>query len=184
MPPDGRAPDSVSLRTPHSALRIECGFTLLELLVAIFVLGVAVSGAVAAIYAAGRSADLAREKTVAADLAGDALADALYSAEEHREANAGALDFGAAPFNALPYEQKSADALGPAGCQKKGERYAYGWLWRAHSFDAAAGVYSLDVWVFRHPTDTTVLWGYAPDSDAKRRQTLFYARTRLETRKP
>jgi len=191
MSATGRAAGPSSSRTPHPAFRTECGFTLLELLVAIFVLAVAVSGAIAAIYAAGRSADLARERTVAADLAGDALADALAAAQVYREDNGGTLSF---EYNATSAEWLR---LGPAGYQKTGYRvkegsikdYSYGWLWRAHSFDAATGLYSLDIWVFRHPDvqsdpAKTVDWGRAPDSDAKRRQTLFYARSHLEARKP
>jgi prepilin-type N-terminal cleavage/methylation domain-containing protein len=170
--------------------RSDCGFTLLELLVAIFVLAMAVSGAVAAIYAAGRSADQAREHTVAADLAGDALADALAAAELYRESSGGALSF---DYNATSAEWLR---LGPAGYQETGYRrkgavtdYSYGWLWRAHSFEAATGLYSLDVWVFRNPDVQSdpariVDWGRAPDSDAKKRQTLFYGRTHLEARKP
>lgn len=162
------------------------GFTLLELLIAIFVLAIAVSGTMAAIYAAGRSADFARERTLAADLARTALADALYSAEVAREANDGRLVFSTPPGKFEP-----DDALGPGGYQKKGYRRrgggtdeTYGWLWRAHSYDAAAGLYSVDVWVFRNPDQASVAWGYARDSAAKTRQTLFYMRSKLESRKP
>lgn len=158
------------------------GFTLLELLIAIFVLAIAVAGTIGVIYAAGRNANFARERTLATDLARTALADALYSAEEIREDNAGRLSF---TYN------KPDDSLGPAGCQKKGYRRrgggtdeTYGWLWRAHSYDAAAGLYSVDVWVFRNPDQPSVAWGYAKDSAAKTRQTLFYARAKLENRKP
>ncbi len=161
------------------------GFTLLELLIAIFVLAIAVFGTISVIYAAGRNVTFAREKTVAADLARTALADALYSAEEIREANDGALSF---TYNATSPDDLK---LGPAGYQKTGSRRrgggtdeTYGWLWRAHTYDAAAGLYSLDVWVFRNPDRPTVDWGSAPDSAAKTRQTLFYMRSKLESRKP
>jgi prepilin-type N-terminal cleavage/methylation domain-containing protein len=167
------------------------GFTLMELLVAIFVLSLAVAGTIGVIYAAGRSTDFTRERAVAATLADAALADALYAAEDYRENHGGVLDFGDAPFTAAPYSQKPDDALGPAGCQKTGYRkkggatdFSYGWLWRAHSFDAATGLYSLDVWVFRHPSEPSVAWGYAKDSTLKRRQTLFYLRARLGGRRP
>lgn len=166
--------------------RARAGFTLAELLVAMFVLVMAVAGAVAVIVVAGRGASNARNRLVAEELARTALADAHYAAEAYRSMNSGALDFAAAPFNAMPYEQKPSDPLGPAGCQKRDPSTApaIGWVWRAHSFDAAAGTYALDVWVFRNPTEPAVLWGSATDSDLKRQNTLMYLQTRLEARKP
>jgi hypothetical protein len=163
----------------------------MELLVAIFVLALAVAGTIGVIYAAGRSTGFARQRAVARALADVAVADALYAAEDYRENHAGALDFGDAPFNAAPYSQRADDALGPAGCQKTGYRkrggltdYTYGYLWRAHSFDAATGLYSLDVWIFRNPSEPDVAWGYAKSSGAKTRQTIFYLRTRVGGRAP
>jgi len=184
----GSRPPSLKLWTAAAealAKESRAGFTLLELLIAIFVLAVAVSGTIGVMYAAGRSANFARERTLAADLARTALADALYSAEVAREANGGALSF---TYNATsPNDLK----LGPAGYQQTGYRRrgggtdeTYGWLWRAHSYDAAVGLYSVDVWVFRNPGQPSVAWGSAPDSAAKTRQTLFYMRSKLENRKP
>jgi prepilin-type N-terminal cleavage/methylation domain-containing protein len=171
--------------------RARAGFTLVELLIAIFVLAVAVAGTIGVIYAAGRSSRFTRERSVAAALADTALADALYAVEVYREDHGGALNFGAAPFNAPPYVQKPDDMLGAAGCQRTRYRKragvddsTYGWLWRAHSFEAATGLYSLDVWVFRNPGEPSVAWGYAPDSASKARQTLFYLRAKVEARKP
>jgi prepilin-type N-terminal cleavage/methylation domain-containing protein len=171
------------------------GFSLMELLIAIFVLSVAVAGTIGVIYAAARTAGFARRRALAPGLAEVALADALYAAEEYRELHAGALDFGDTSFFAPAdgYSQiMPGDELGPAGCQRTGYRkragvtdFGYGWLWRAHSFEAATGLYSLDVWVFRSPTEQWVKWGYADERYRAelRRDTLFYMRTKLETRK-
>jgi len=154
------------------------GFSLVEVLVAMFVLALAVAGAVSVVVVAGRSAAGAREKLLAEQLARTALADAAYAAEDLRTANSGQLAF-------APYDGGS-DRLGPIGYERRDPRTApaYGWLWRAHSFDAAAGLYSLDVWVFKSPAEKAVQWGQAPDSPLKRQQTLLYLRSRLETRKP
>jgi prepilin-type N-terminal cleavage/methylation domain-containing protein len=156
------------------------GFTLVELLVAIFVLAMAVAGAVAVIMTAGRSAAGARDKLLAEELARTALADAAYTADEMRAANDGLLSF--------VYNTNANDLhLGPAGYQRIGPSAAapsVGWLWRAHSFDPAVGAYSLDVWVFRNPTEPSVSWGGAPDSALKRQQTLLYLQSKVETRKP
>jgi prepilin-type N-terminal cleavage/methylation domain-containing protein len=175
----------------HAAAPAQAGFTLIELLVAIFVLAMAVAGAVAVVYSAGRNSTAARERCAAAELARCALADVETAACLYRENNGGALNFGAPPFDMPPYSQRAADALGPAGCQRAGYRKrgaaddrTYGWLWRAHSFDAATGLYSADIWVFRDPEEIYVQWGLAPDSALKSRCTLFYLRTRLGTRGP
>ncbi len=184
-------PPSTLHLPPTRAIHVRrSGFTLAELLVAMFVLTMAVAGAVAVIVAAGRSSSAARDKLLAEELGRTALADALYAAELYRSDNAEALDFGAAPFNASPYEQKTADSLGPAGCEKHGDRdpgaatdLSYGWVWRAHSFDPAIGAYSLDIWVFRNPAEADVNWGQAANADAKRQNTLLYLQTRLEARK-
>lgn len=165
-------------RSVFAASRRRAGFTLVELLVAMFVLALAVAGAVGVIAAAGRSAAGAREKLVAEELARTALADAADTAQALRAANSGKLFF-------VTYNSGS-DVLGPIGFEKRDPRTApgTGWLWRAHSFDPAIGAYSLDVWVFQNPAEASVKWGQAADSDLKRRQTLFYLRTRLESRKP
>ena len=155
------------------------GFSLVEVLVAMFVLALAVAGAVSVVVVAGRSAAGAREKLLAGELARTALAAAEVYAEDARNSHGGALALDPGTFVA-------ADALGPAGFQQTGPGVApaYGWLWRAHSFDAATGLYSLDVWVFQSPAEKAVQWGRAPDSPLKREQTLLYLRSRLETRKP
>ncbi len=183
-------PPATEYRQPSTGHR-QRGFTLLELLIAIFVLAVAMGGALGAVYAAGRRSSFARQRTVAADLVATAMSDVLYAAESAREMHGGVLSFGDTPFNSSPYEQKTDDALGPGGCQRKGYRmragstdYTYGWLWRAHSWDAATGLYSVDVWVFRNPDEPSVTWGCAPDSPSKHEQTLFYLRTKVETRGP
>ena len=147
------------------------GFTLAELLVAMFVLAMAVAGALAVIQAAGKAATGAREKLVADELCRTALADALYTAEGIRDANGGALGFASDPYSRNGYRMSGAAT-----------DFTYGWLWRAHSFDAANGLYSLDVWAFRNPNEPSVLWGAAPDTDLKRRETLLFIRSKLEAR--
>jgi len=160
-------------RTPNPEPRRGAGFTLVELLVAMFVLALAVAGAVGVIVAAGRSATGAREKLIAEELSRTALADAAYTAEGIRAASGGALS-----FSPLPYSRQSYRTQGGA------TDMTYGWLWRSQSFDAATGAYSLDVWVFRNPAEPSVAWGGASDSDLKRQQTLLYLQSKLENRKP
>ena len=154
------------------------GFTLAELLVAMFVLAMAVAGALAVIQAAGKAATGAREKLVADGLCRTALADALYAADDIRQAQGGALNFATYPYRqeTYPYARGNYRMSGAA------TDFTYGWLWRAHSFDAANGLYSLDVWAFRNPNEPSVLWGAAPDTDLKRRETLLFIRSKLEAR--
>ena len=137
-------------------------------------------GALGAIYAAGRRSSFARQRTVAADLARSALADVRGVVQAY-----GVIDFSA--VSAVP---AGPDALGPAGYQKRQDfrlvggatDSAYGWCWRAHSFDPAAGLYSVDVWVLGDPE---YFWNHYDDPrfDAQTRERmLFYLRTKLETR--
>ncbi|MHC4916120.1 MAG: prepilin-type N-terminal cleavage/methylation domain-containing protein [Planctomycetota bacterium] len=166
-----------TVRNPRSAIG-SAGFTLLELLIAIFVLAVAMGGALGAVYAAGRRSAFARQRTVTADLARSALTDVRGAVGAY-----GVIDFSA--VSAVP---AGPDALGPAGYQKRQDYRvvggaldrAYGWCWRAHSFDSALGLYSVDVWVL---SDPEYFWNHYDDPDFSaqtRERTLFYLRTKLE----
>jgi hypothetical protein len=141
-----------------------------------FVLALAVAGAIAVVHTASRNAVNARAKTIAEELARTALADAAYTAEGLREASGGRLAFA---YN------KPDDVLGPAGFQRSGWRgtvdRSYGWLWRAHSYNPALGIYSLDVWVYANPDGSGVVW--SPANDVERGKAVLYLRSALESRR-
>ena len=183
--------------------RNRSGFTLMELLVAIFIMAIAIAGSIALIYAGARQARRARQKCMAAILAQMAIADALETAEALRRDNSGKVVF-PAPTSPLPSGDRwvlaTDDDLGPPGYERRRhprklvlnaskaevemEDMTYGWQWRAHSFDPATGLFDLDVWVFRHPTEPDVLWGASTDLTAVKRATLFYLRSRIGDRAP
>jgi prepilin-type N-terminal cleavage/methylation domain-containing protein len=147
------------------------GFTLVELLVAMFVLALAVAGAVGVIVAAGRSATGAREKLIAEEMARTALADLGYCSQLNMKGCG-------VPQASPPYSKHDYRKNGNL------DDRTYGWLWRTSAYDAAVGAYSVEVWVYRDPDEPSVIWGTAPDSDLKRQQTILYLQTKLENRSP
>jgi prepilin-type N-terminal cleavage/methylation domain-containing protein len=120
--------------------RSRTGFTLIEVLVAMTVLAVAISGSLAVIYSAGQTARRVRQRNMALLTARVALADAHYAFRDD--------------LDGINYIY-AADPLGPEGFQRAGHIYqsdsSYGWVWRAHTFDDVLGLYAVDVWVFIEP---------------------------------